>query len=168
MKDVVEHSIDNFSYSITQMGVDHSLETMKFLLQVMGPSLGTVIEGYDPKKNFLEQDLSKVDLSKALMQVTTSMKAGDFSTFCRDMCAYVLLNGKGGGKLAGETYEAHFSGAKNMPRLFKLMTKILQVNYGNFFEDLVGGSLQGLMASQSTQEDSTGSSGESGPVVRPA
>lgn len=146
-------TIDGIEYTCTMFSPRKSLAVFQRLVKYLGASLGEVVEGMDPKKSLLEQDLKKVNIGQAVSKLAMSLKEDELYEFMAMLHEHVVAKKYGdipGGHLKDQVFELHYADEGGLSRMFKVATFILKTNYSRFLEGVVG---QGWPAQETGEGD---------------
>jgi hypothetical protein len=161
---IVPQVIGNTTYSVTQLTWGKSNALWVRLLNALGPSVGKLAGGWDPKKGVLGNDVGP-----AIERLSRDLSADDIEAVVNTLLEAQTIRMTRDGKspiLDREKWELHFTG-KYLESL-KVIAFALEVNFGDFL-----GGLQDALASKGeapaapepssseSPQASTGTSGES-------
>lgn len=153
MQSIEKYVIDDKEYEIGHFMTSKATKLLtritKFILGPLGASLSDV--------NFLDLDKimeSNITVDKAVMVLATQIDEEMVLSTIKELMSEVKL-----GTGMPISFETHFMG--NTMHMFKIVRKVLEHNYGDFFGGL-GGALRGAIARVATQgrQTSTSTSGD--------
>jgi len=148
MIEMVEKEVDGIVYKIEQFPTTKAIRVLTQLGNLLGPSLQDVVGGAGVKE---KSEQSKF-FGKAIGELLSRMDKESNVALAKQLIESVLR-----GEGAKINFELDFRG--KLGHLLKLLVAVLEVNYSNFLEDLLG-ILDGVKGS-SFKEPLTGQFGES-------
>jgi hypothetical protein len=140
MIETFEKQIGNSSYMITQLPARRALKLQAKMLKLLGPSAALIFAA-------AAKDLDSADnaIPQAVRLLSDQL---DDKTF--DLFVMELLQGvrKDGVELTDKTVDFEFAG--NLNELFLVLQQVLEVNFGDFFQE--GGILKSLMKKEEIEK----------------
>lgn len=150
-RQLVEKYVDDESYQISQFATTESLKVLTRLSKILGPSFSVAMAGSkisDPK--------AQTELfGKAVSELTSRLDEEEVIALIKKLIDCCL---RGEGKKIN--FELDFQG--RLGHLFKLLKAVLEVQYGNFFQELgsIADSLQEPAPKEKSKRTATGGFGE--------
>lgn len=139
MIETFEKQINGSNYSVTQLPARRALKLQAKLLKLLGPAMSEIFLA-------AAKDISRADLAipNAIRILANDIDDKTFDAFVMEMLQGVR---KDGIELNEKTVDLEFAG--NLNELFLVLQYVLEVNYGDFFQD--GGILKALMQEEVKQ-----------------
>lgn len=153
------------TYQITSFGTSKGLEIKRDLVRILGPSIGHSVEGLGEAAAILQEDGVKADIGKVLAGVDGDLLARAIEGATdrigvggmANLCKRILENAKrqnpsapDGWFSVGQYFEVAY--AENYGELYAVIRKVLEVNYGRFFEKVIGGALETVGLTRVSEE----------------
>lgn len=145
---LIEKTVDDTTYKIAEFGTTEALKTLTRLSKILGPSFSIAISGAKIKDKSAQSEL----FGKAILELTQRLDEEEVVGLCKKLTE-CCLRGEG----AKINFEIDFKG--KLGHLFKLLKAVLEVQYGNFFQE-IGSFASELDTSSLSETVSTGESGE--------
>ena len=147
-------NIDGTSYEISQFGSSQSLKILIRIAKTIGEPLGKLFANVDPDGgSVMDQKVSDKIIGQVIGGLTEKLDEDQTVDTIKELCSCVLVNGQ---KL-GPMFETHFRG--KIGHLFKLLKKVLEVQYDDFLGELLGIVAQSRAGMTMEKPTSTGGSG---------
>ena len=133
MRETVKKTIDNQEYEFGQFPATGSLKILTRLAKIVGDPLGMFATafGSDPKKNFLDQNISGDVINKAVKILVSNLDENEVIDIVKALMSQVLCEGK-----PIVNFDVHFQG--RLGHLFKVIKACIEVQYSDFFEGSLG------------------------------
>ncbi len=138
--------IDGFEYTCTQFPPQKALRILTKLTKYLGGPLAELMKSAGSAKGLMDMDTDNLDIGGALMSLGNSMGPDDLYILSKDVCESVIASKSENepealsGQLKENVFDQHFVGPKGLKRLFKVLVFALEVNYGDFLEEVVAGA----------------------------
>ena len=132
MRNPVESTIDGEQYEFCQLPARQSLKLLTRLMRIVGPTLGTAVNGIASGGLDIESVLdADIDFSSIVTALCDRLDENEVTAIVDELLSQVIHQGRGE---LSKVFDAHFSG--RLPHLFKVLGRALQVEYGNFLAEL--------------------------------
>lgn len=132
MIETFEKQINNSTYMVTQLPARRALKLQAKLLKLLGPAASQIFIA--AANNLLTADDA---IPKAITLLVNELDDKTFDTFIMELLQGVRKDGM---ELNEKTVDLEFAGSLN--ELFLVIQYILEVNFGDFFQE--GGILKAL------------------------
>lgn len=147
-------TIDGVEYTIMPMSPEEGLPVLVRLSKLMAASFGQAIKGADSLSGLAEADVSGIDLGAAVMELSNRLNEQETLSTIKTLLDPRYVGFRGPGKDEGGTISLdHFAG--DYGRMFKVLGKVLEVNYGRFFSGFKEGFARLLQSAPKKGKPST-------------
>jgi len=149
-RQLVEKFVDDEKYQISQFGTTESLKVLTRLSKILGPSFSVAIAGSKIEDAKAQTEI----LGKAVGELTSRLDEEEVINLIKKLVDCCL---KGEGSKIN--FELDFQG--RLGHLFKLVKAVLEVQYGNFFQEIgsIADSLQEPRPQEKSKRAATGAFG---------
>jgi len=132
LREPVRKMIDGEDYTFCLLPPRQSVRLLTKIMKIIGPALGTIVEGNDLSNLDSVQDID-FDLSKAVSALFDHVNEDDVDMIIDALISQVIHKGTGD---LSKSFDYHFQG--RLPHLFKVIGAALEVQYGDFFAGKLG------------------------------
>lgn len=148
-RELVEKYVGDQKYQIAEFGTTESLKMLTRLSKILGPSFSMAMSGAKLKDKQAQTEL----FGKAVGELTQRLDEEEVVALAKKLVE-CCLKGEG----AKINFEMEFKG--KLGHLFKLLKAVLEVQYGNFFQEM--SELADTLQVEDTAPSNPTPTGESG------
>jgi len=132
MRNPVEATIDGEQYTFHQLPAKRSLKLLTRLMRIAGPTIGAALDGIKSGRMDIKAVMdAEIDFSSIVTALCDRLDENEVEAIVDELLSQVLHAGQGE---ISQKFDAHFAG--RLPHLFKVLTKALKVEYGDFLADM--------------------------------